>query len=147
LNALLVIASPQLIEQLNTLIRFEIQHVRSYSHHDQVILDNPATTLIVNSPGVNSLIEALGRDFAGGCSLGGVDVRGEKNWIQSLPVLLLIDIRRDAWRDGRMEKACHRSAFPTVLDIAPYAYAPKQKLSFEPAVGCLTGGFVSMTIR
>jgi hypothetical protein len=133
LNALFVIASPQLVEQLNTLIRFQIRHVRSYSDHDQVILDNPATMLIVNSPGVDSLIEALGRDFAGGRPLGGVDVRGEKNWIQSLPVFLSIDIRRDVWRDGRMEKDCHRFAFPTALDMAPYAYPPKQKLSFQLA--------------
>jgi hypothetical protein len=130
LNALFVIASPELTEQLNTLIRFQIRHVRSYPDHDQIILDNPATMLIVNTLGVNSLIQALRRDFAGARPLGGVDVRGEKNCIRSLPVFLLIDVRRDVWINGRMEKDCHRFAFPTVLDMAPYAYPPKQKLGF-----------------
>jgi hypothetical protein len=46
LNALFLIASPQLVEQLNASIRFQIRHVRSCPDHDQVILDNPATMFI-----------------------------------------------------------------------------------------------------
>jgi hypothetical protein len=32
-----------------------------------------------------------------------------------------------------MEKDCHRFAFPRVLEMAPYADPPKQKLSFQLA--------------
>jgi hypothetical protein len=120
----------ELARGFRELIRFEIRHVVSCSDQDRHTVDPPYSILVVHNEGFSSLEQSLASYFATR-SLDAEDRPVERLWIQGLPKFLLIQIARERWIDGKLQKDCRYFQFPVDLDMTAYAYQASGRFRYH----------------